>query len=210
MQRAAVGYDTLRRRFEETILKVSAFAVACVATGVLLSACSSTKSSNSNASDGPKSDFQYLLDRPSTWTEKKVDTLPPMPQPGNLLPFTVSQNTTLQFALDAKSLTVDDDGVVRYTVVITSPSGARNVNYEGIRCQDYSWKLYAGLNADHDDWDRTVENDWTRIENGDLNAYHASLYQDYFCSSKMPTGKADAILTNIRYKRANSTLIRGN
>ncbi|MPW15958.1 hypothetical protein GCT13_03230 [Paraburkholderia sp. CNPSo 3157] len=191
-------------------MKVSAFAVACVATGVLLSACSSTKSSNSNASDGPKSDFQYLLDRPSTWTEKKVDTLPPMPQPGNLLPFTVSQNTTLQFALDAKSLTVDDDGVVRYTVVITSPSGARNVNYEGIRCQDYSWKLYAGLNADHDDWDRTVENDWTRIENGDLNAYHASLYQDYFCSSKMPTGKADAILTNIRYKRANSTLIRGN
>ncbi|WP_090868598.1 CNP1-like family protein [Paraburkholderia diazotrophica] len=191
-------------------MKVSAFAVACVATGVLLAGCSSTKSSNSNASDGPKSDFQYLLDRPSTWTEKKVDTLPPMPQPGNLLPFTVSQNTTLQFALDAKSLTVDNDGVVRYTVVITSPSGARNVNYEGIRCQDYSWKLYAGLNADHDGWDRTVENDWTRIENGDLNAYHASLYQDYFCSSKMPTGKADAILTNLRYKRANSTLIRGN
>ncbi|MEX3935437.1 CNP1-like family protein [Paraburkholderia phymatum] len=191
-------------------MKVSAFAVACVATGVLLAACSSTKSSNSNASDGPKSDFQYLLDRPSTWTEKKVDTLPPMPQPGKLLPFTVSQNTPLQFALDAKSLTVDSDGVVRYTVVITSPSGARNVNYEGIRCQDYSWKLYAGLNADHDGWDRTVENDWTRIENGDLNAYHASLYQDYFCSSKMPTGKADAILTNIKYKRANSTLIRGN
>ncbi|MEM5388718.1 CNP1-like family protein [Paraburkholderia phymatum] len=191
-------------------MKVSAFAVACVATGVLLAGCSSTKGSNSNASDGPKSDFQYLLDRPSTWTEKKVDTLPPMPQPGNLLPFTVSQNTTLQFALDAKSLTVDKDDVVRYTVVITSPSGARNVNYEGIRCQDYSWKLYAGLNADHDGWDRTVENDWTRIENGDLNAYHASLYQDYFCSSKMPTGKADAILTNIRYKRANSTLIRGN
>ncbi|MEM5438497.1 CNP1-like family protein [Paraburkholderia diazotrophica] len=191
-------------------MKVSAFVVACVATGVLLAGCSSTKSSNSNASDGPKSDFQYLLDRPSTWTEKKVDTLPPMPQPGNLLPFTVSQNTTLQFALDAKSLTVDNDDVVRYTVVITSPSGARNVNYEGIRCQDYSWKLYAGLNADHDGWDRTVENDWTRIENGDLNAYHAALYQDYFCSSKMPTGKADAILTNIRYKRANSTLIRGN
>jgi hypothetical protein len=204
------GHATLHRRFEETILKVSAFAVACVATGVLLAACSSTKSSNSNASDGPKSDFQYLLDRPSTWTEKKVDTLPPMPQPGNLLPFTVSQNTTLQFALDAKSLTVDNDDVVRYTVVITSPSGARNVNYEGIRCQDYSWKLYAGLNADHDGWDRTVENDWTRIENGDLNAYHASLYQDYFCSSKMPTGKADTILTNIKYKRANSTLIRGN
>ena len=193
-------------------MKVFAFAAACVAAGVLLAGCSSTKSStpsDASTSEGPKSDFQYLFDRPSTWTEKKVDTLPAMPQPGDLLPFTVSQNTPLQFALDAKSLTVDSDGVIRYTVVITSPSGARNVNYEGIRCEDYSWKLYAGLNADHDGWDRTVENDWSRIENGDLNAYHAALYQDYFCTSKLPVGKADAILNNIRYKRVNSTLIRG-
>ena len=193
-------------------MKVSAFAVACVAAGVLLAGCSSTKNptpSDASKSEGPKSDFQYLFDRPSTWTEKKVDTLPAMPQPGDLLPFNVSQNTPLQFALDGKSLTVDSDGVIRYTVVITSPSGARNVNYEGIRCEDYSWKLYAGLNADHDGWDRTVENDWTRIENGDLNAYHAALYQDYFCTSKRPVGKADLILNNIRYKRVNSTLIRG-
>ncbi|MBN3758632.1 hypothetical protein G3N95_37375 [Paraburkholderia sp. Tr-20389] len=192
-------------------MKVSAFAVACVAAGVLLAGCSSTKSStNTSAPDGPKSDFQYLFDRPSTWTEKKVDALPAMPQPANLLPFTVSQNTPLQFSVDAKSLTVDSDGVVRYTVVITSPSGARNVNYEGIRCEDYSWKLYAGLNADHDGWDRTVENEWTRIENGDLNAYHATLYQDYFCTSKLPVGKADVILNNIKYKRSSSTLIRGS
>ncbi|BCZ79001.1 lipoprotein [Paraburkholderia terrae] len=193
-------------------MKVFAFAAACVAAGVLLAGCSSTKSStptDASKSEGPKSDFQYLFDRPSTWTEKKVDTLPAMPQPGDLLPFTVSQNTPLQFALDAKSLTVDSDGVIRYTVVVTSPSGARNVNYEGIRCEDYSWKLYAGLNADHDGWDRTVGNDWSRIENGDLNAYHAALYQDYFCTSKLPVGKADAILNNIRYKRVNSTLIRG-
>ena len=193
-------------------MKVFAFAAACVAAGVLLAGCSSTKSStpsDASTSEGPKSDFQYLFDRPSTWTEKKVDTLPVMPQPSDLLPFNVSQNTPLQFALDAKSLTVDSDGVIRYTVVITSPSGARNVNYEGIRCEDYSWKLYAGLNADHDGWDRTVENDWARIENGDLNAYHAALYQDYFCTSKLPVGKADAILNNIRYKRVNSTLIRG-
>jgi hypothetical protein len=191
-------------------LKVSAFAAACVAAGVLLAGCSSTKSPSTNASgsEGPKSDFQYLFDRPSTWTENKVDTLPPLPQAGDLLPFNVSQNTPLQFAIDAKSLTVDSDGVVRYSIVITSPSGARNVNYEGIRCEDYQWKLYAGLNADHDGWDRTVQNDWSRIQNGDLNAYHAALYQDYFCTSKMPTGKADAILNNIRYHRTASS-VRG-
>ena len=69
------------------------------------------------------------------------------------------------------------------------PAGARNVNYEGIRCDTYEWRQYAGLNSEHDGWDRTVENDWRRIENGELNAYHSALYQDYFCANKMPQGR---------------------
>ena len=97
---------------------------------------------------------------------------------------------------------------MRYTVVVTSPAGARNVNYEGIRCDTYEWRLYAGLNADHDDWDRTVGNDWTRIENGELNAYHAALYQDYFCASKMPSGLAKTIVENMRLHRTAGSSIR--
>lgn len=192
-----------RQCFEEIVLKALALVVACVATGALLAGCSSA-GQPSNKDD---SAFTYLLDRPSNWVENKVDTLPPLPQESNLLPFEVSGNTPLQFAIDRNSLTVGSDGVVRYTVVVTSPSGARNVNYEGIRCDTYEWRLYAGLNADHDGWDRTVANDFTRIENGALNAYHAALYQDYLCANKMPTGKASQILENIRYKRTASALI---
>jgi hypothetical protein len=192
-----------RQCFEETILKALALVVACVATGALLAGCSSA-SKPTNKDD---SAFVYLLDRKGNWVENQVDTLPPLPQESNLLPFEVSGNTPLQFAIDRNSLSVGTDGVVRDTVVVTSPSGARNVNYEGIRCDTYEWRLYAGLNADHDDWDRTVANEFSRIENGALNAYHAALYQDYMCANKMPTGKAAQIVENIRYKRTATSLI---
>jgi hypothetical protein len=186
-------------------LKASFLTVACVATAALLAGCSGAPSNPSNKDD---SAFTYLLDRPSNWVENKVDELPPLPQQGNLLPFDVSQNTPLQFFLDSKSVSVGSDGVVRYTVVITSPSGARNVNYEGIRCDTYEWRLYAGLDADHSGWDRTVANDFSRIENGALNAYHAALYQDYFCANKIPIANAKTIVENVQFHRTQSVLVR--
>ena len=146
------------------------------------------------------------MDRKSNWVENKVDTMPALPQDANLQGFTVSQNTPLTFSIDKNSLAVGDDGVVRYTVVVTSPAGARNVNYEGIRCDTYEWRLYATIEEDQKGWDRTVANDFRRIENGELNAYHAALYQDYFCANKMPTGSASLILSNMKYGRtATST-----
>jgi hypothetical protein len=190
--------------FEETILKALALVVACVATGALLAGCSSAgKPTNKDDSA-----FVYLFDRKGDWKENTVDTLPSLPQAANLLPFEVSGNTPLAFAIDSKSLSVGDDGVVRYTVVVKSPSGAYNVNYEGIRCDTYEWRQYAGLNADHDGWDDKVATPFARIENGNLNAYQASLYQDYFCANKIPTGNAKQILENMRYKRTATSLIR--
>jgi hypothetical protein len=187
-------------------LKRFALAAVCAAaaSSVLLAACSSSGPTNKDDSA-----FVYLFDRQGNWKENKLEGLPPLPQAdAKLLPFDVSNNTPLRFAVDPASLTVGSDGVVRYTVVITSPSGARNVNYEGIRCDNYEWRLYASLDADHNDWDQTVANDWSRIENGSLNAYHASLYQDYFCANKMPVAKAQVIVDNIRYGRTQASLIR--
>lgn len=185
-------------------MKAIALALASIAALAALAGCANSKA----PSNKDESEFVYLLDRQGSWKENTVDTLPPLPQTGDLLPFNVSQNTPLKFFVDAKSLDVGTDGVVRYAVVITSPAGARNVNYEGIRCDTYEWRQYAGLNADHNGWDRTVENDWRRIENGELNAYHSALYQDYFCANKMPQGSTRQILENIRFHRTAMTQLR--
>ncbi|WP_224010249.1 MULTISPECIES: CNP1-like family protein [Paraburkholderia] len=177
---------------------------AAAASSVLLAGCGSSGPTNKDDSA-----FTYLLDRKGDWQEDKLAGLPALPQAGTqLLTFDVSNNTPLKFAIDPASLTVGNDGVVRYTIVITSQSGARNINYEGIRCDTYEWRLYASLNADHNGWDQTVANDWSRIENGTLNAYRSALYQDYFCANKMPIAKASTIVENIRFGRTQSTLVR--
>ncbi|NIE85631.1 hypothetical protein F3J11_15605 [Burkholderia sp. Cy-647] len=186
--------------FEVCNLKSFAFAAASLAAVAVLAGCAHSKTS-SEPSNKDDSAFVYLLDRQPSWKENTVDTLPPLPQPSNLLPFEVSQNTPLKFFVDASSLSVGTDGIVRYTSVITSPAGARNVIYEGIRCDTYEWRQYAALDADHNGWDRTVETDWQRIENGNLNAYRAALYQDYFCSNKMPAAKTSTIIDNLRAHR---------
>jgi hypothetical protein len=195
--------------FEDTHLKATTLAAASLvcAAGVLLAGCSNTPTTSSNSTKKDDNTFVYLFDRASNWTENKVDKLPPLPREANLLPFDVSQNTPLKFSVDAKSVDVGSDGVVRYTVVVASPTGARNVNYEGIRCDTYEWRQYAALNADHDGWDSTVATAWQRIENGSLNEYQAALYQDYFCSNKLPTAsRGTTIVENIRLGRTTSSM----
>jgi hypothetical protein len=177
-------------------LKAIALFAASAAALAVLAGCGSPKPTNKDDSA-----FVYLMDRKPNWVENKVDTLPPLPQDANLLEITVSENTPLSFFVDKNSLSVGDDGIIRYTIVVKSPAGARNVNYEGIRCDNYNWRLYASIDEDQTGWDRAVENDFRRIENGELNSYHATLYQDYFCANKLPTGSAKQILQNIQMKR---------
>ncbi len=146
-----------------------------------------------------------LFDDTPTWIEQRVSTLPPLPQQANLLPFDVSEHTQLDFNVDGKSLSVGKDGVIRLTVVITSPQGARNVYYEGIRCATFEWRLYAAANEDGTQWDRGVENAWSRMGRGGANSYQSTLYSDYLCANKMPAERtAAAIVNNIKYHRAGS------
>jgi CNP1-like family len=190
-------------------LKATTLAAASLvfAAGALLAGCSHTPKTSSSDINKDESTFTYLLDRKGVWAENKVDKLPPLPRDADLLTFEVSQNTPLKFAVDAKSIDVGSDGVVRYTVVAMSPSGASNVNYQGIRCDTYEWRQYAALNADHDGWDRTAATEWKRIENGELNAYQAALYKDYFCDNKLPAAPAKVIANNIRLGRTRSSMI---
>ncbi|MGI4857758.1 MAG: CNP1-like family protein [Janthinobacterium lividum] len=141
-----------------------------------------------------------LFDRQSDWKENQVDSLPALPENRNLLPFDLAQRSGLTYMIDSKSVSVGADGVVRYTVVIDSASGARNIRYEGMHCASYRWRLYSGANSDGTAWDN-ASTDWARIEDSTLNGYHGTLYNDYFCDNKMPA-KASSIVQNIRFHRS--------
>jgi hypothetical protein len=75
--------------------------------------------------------------------EESALALPAPPKSDDLLRYTVGAGASMTFAIDAKSVSVGDDQIVRYSSVITSTSGAINISYEGIRCKTVERKLFA-------------------------------------------------------------------
>jgi len=122
-------------------------------------------------------------DAPRVWMESEVK-IPDAAPSTELKPFFVSGNTPLTFAIDAKSLTIGKDDVIRYVIVITSPSGAKQVNYEGLRCEKYEWRLYATLQGD-DKWVKTPNSRWQAVRGNTYNRYHSALIQDAFCENSI-------------------------
>ena len=136
---------------------------------------------------------------PAVWQETAV-TLPAAPTKENLLSFNPNAIGTMKFALDAKSLTVEKDEVVRYTLVITSASGASNVSYEGIRCKTMEKKSYAFGQADNS-WAVAKRDAWDAIADGRVNRQHITLAKDFFCDGSRVAGKAETIIERIRRNR---------
>ena len=109
--------------------------------------------------------------------------LPPDPRAGGLVPFTVSGLSDFDFFVDPASLSVARDGVVRYTVVARSRSGADNVSYEGLNCKASEYALYAVGEADRS-W-RKSAGAWKPIERG---RWQHTLAQQYFCPRGIAIG----------------------
>jgi hypothetical protein len=77
------------------------------------------------------------------WQEGDIPE-PPAFNLERLLRFEVNPNSPLVYAIDPQTLSISPgDRVVRYVVVASSPGGARNVFYEGIRCPVGQVKTYA-------------------------------------------------------------------
>lgn len=138
-------------------------------------------------------------DKDKPWQEIAIQ-LPAEPKAENLLPFNVSATSTQIFTIDAESVSVGSDGVIRYTVVSTSEGGARNVSYEGIRCESFERKLYA-FGQPNGTWSRSRRDQWERINFQAANGYHAALAKDYFCQEKTVAGTAEEMVKRIRYNR---------
>ena len=136
---------------------------------------------------------------PAVWQESAV-TLPAAPKKENLLAFNPNASGTMKFAIDAKSLSVEKDDVVRYTLVISSAAGASNVSYEGIRCKTMEKKAYAFGQADGN-WSVAKRDTWDAIADGRVNRQHITLAQDFFCDGSRVAGKAEAIIERIRRNR---------
>lgn len=137
---------------------------------------------------------------PAEPKEESAVVLPGAPKKDDLLRYEVSATSTMSFAVDAKSLSVGNDDIVRFTSVITSPSGAMNVSYEGLRCYTGERKLYASGRPDGS-WNAFPDAAWRPVSSAGANSYHATLMKDYFCDGNAVAGKAPAIVERLKRKK---------
>ena len=102
------------------------------------------------------------------------------PNKATLVPFYVSQHTIFKFAVDTDSILIGADGVTRYIVVLTNPSGGQQAQYEGIRCDSFQWRLYGTF--ENQAWKESPLSTWRGIQSNVPNRYQASLAQGAFCN----------------------------
>jgi hypothetical protein len=130
------------------------------------------------------------------WEDQKA-SLPPYPKQGSLVPIYVSPAIPFAFFVDAVSVSVGQDGVVRYTLIARSASAVMNVSYEGMRCETYERKVYAFGRSDGT-WSQARNSQWTPISSIQPNQ-HLTLAVDFFCSQRVQNSE-----------QALRALVRGN
>ena len=127
-----------------------------------------------------KSEWEKEQER-RNWKETDIK-LPAYPKTEALIEFEVVGGS-FRFFIAPESLTVEPDGVVRYTLVARSPAGYANASYEGMRCATGSYKVVALGNDGR--WS-SRESDWRQIEAKSTNASHHELRRSYFCPNSQP------------------------
>ncbi|MBU3612736.1 CNP1-like family protein [Polynucleobacter sp. MG-27-Goln-C1] len=102
------------------------------------------------------------------------------PNTVTIQPFYVSQQTIFKFAVDTDSILIGNDGITRYIVILTSPNGNSQVQYEGIRCDSFQWRLYGTFESGA--WKENPLSSWKPIKDHTPNRYQAALAQGAFCN----------------------------
>ncbi|MHB0974427.1 MAG: CNP1-like family protein [Thiobacillus sp.] len=141
-------------------------------------------------------DFEHDFEQDKPWVEVAA-RLPPYPKAENLIAFNVSSATRNRFFVDAASISVGADKVVRYTVVIDAAGGARNVSYEGMRCETGERRLYAYGHPDGT-WSKARNAGWEDIRFRSLLSYHKALYEDHFCPDGINVRDARTAVDSLR------------
>ena len=114
---------------------------------------------------------------------------PPYPKDSSLLEFQLRRNSQNHFYIDRNSLSIGEDRVIRYSVVVKSPSGARNISYEGLRCKTMEYRIYA-FGVASGEWVTPRDSQWHRIESASYDL-RFTLYKDYFCDLEAIAGRSE-------------------
>ena len=143
---------------------------------------------------------QFAADEPD-WKESAIPP-PPAFDASKLVGLEVSPNSLLAYGVDPASISItQSDGVVRYVMVATSASGARNVMYEGIRCSTGEFKTYARYSADGK-WSMVSDPQWRSMFGNMPSKHPLRLAKAGACDNAAPASSVKEMVS--RLKNPNS------
>ena len=141
---------------------------------------------------------QSLFLDPEPRTEVTLpDPMPVVPPSERAIGFYVSPTTTNRFAVDPQSIGIDGGVVVRFTLIVTSRRGVRNVSYEAFACDRGEQRLLAIARADGS-WSVLRDSRWRPLAVDDtVNRQMPELYHRFCAGGKAAGTKPEALVMRL-------------
>jgi hypothetical protein len=146
---------------------------------------------------GQAYEYDPTVDQGKEWKEGPA-TLPAFPQDRDLIAVPLPPRDTLKLYIDTKSVSRGADGIARFTLVVETVTGARNVFYDGIRCETGEYKTY-GLGTAESTLTAVKQPAWQKIPYFETNAYRLALYKFYVCDSTNTARPPNDLIRAIQY-----------
>ena len=131
------------------------------------------------------------------WKETEVPP-PPAFDPSKLLTFDVAASSALVYGVDPSTIQISPkDGLIRYVVVASSASGARNVLYEGIRCATGESITYARYSSDGK-WIAATDPQWKSMYDNAPSKHPLRLAKAGFCDNAAAAQTVSGVIIKLK------------
>jgi len=138
-----------------------------------------------------------LFTDPADWKESDVPP-PPAYDMSKLLTFEVTRSSPLVYGVDPASVSISKtDGIVRYVVVATTPAGAKNVMYEGLRCKTGEVRTYARAKPDGS-WVPVANSEWKSVYDISLPRHSLRFARAAACQSAAPVSSVRELVRKLK------------
>jgi hypothetical protein len=112
---------------------------------------------------------------------EEVVVAPPPLRRASLVELRLEAPTDFRYFVDAQSVSVGQDRIVRYTMVARSPSGVENITFEGLRCAG-EYRVYAVASPGDGRWSGRP-GQWRPVPR-DARVGQNALMRQYFCPAR--------------------------
>lgn len=140
-----------------------------------------------------------LTDVNPDWKEAEAPPPPPLRTAG-LIPLEMPRSQ-LRFGVDPASVSIGNDGIVRYVVVATGAGGAVNGLYEGIRCNTGEFKVYARHTGGG--WTAASGSDWRRLHDQPNSRHSLVVARTGACIGHGPNRSPAHVVRDLRAPAAD-------